>query len=73
LLYREGGAVKAAHPAAIGVPGELLTWPLRRASDWPRHVRVRLTISSASSEPLNATLSSGGETAILAGDAAGSR
>jgi len=54
-LYREGGSVKAARDsAAIGVIGEWITWNLRRALDWPEHVRARLTISHAASEPANA-------------------
>ncbi|MGH9673144.1 MAG: c-type cytochrome domain-containing protein [Bryobacteraceae bacterium] len=60
-LYREGGAVKAARDsAAIGVPGEWITWNLRRASDWPERVRARLTVSHAASEPANAVVAATG-------------
>ena len=56
-LYREGGAVKRVRDqAAIAVPGEWIAWDLRRASDWPAHVRARLTIAHAASEPLNAVI-----------------
>jgi hypothetical protein len=61
-LYREGGAVKATpDPATIGVTGEWLTFDLRRGSNWPERVRVRLSLSHAEAEPAGAVVVVAGE------------
>jgi mono/diheme cytochrome c family protein len=59
-LYLDGGAVRSHRGvAAIGIPEQWIVWRLRRAPLWPAEVRVTLTISYSSSEPLNAELAVG--------------
>ncbi len=65
VLYLDGGAVRERRGvAAIGAPGEWITWRLRMAPDWPRRVRVTLSIAYAGPE-LQAELIAGSRRVTL--------